>query len=951
MTNNPHPAHEWLVNYLEGTLDDVTDGHVDQHVTGCRECCAALDKLCVGDGSLIQRIREIHATATLGFNIGPTFNSNTDKDSPVHSSDAPQHEQVADDVGRYEFHSELARGGMGVVYAGRDTSLDRPVVFKVLHPNAYRNGEAIDRFLKEARICGNLQHPGIVPIHDLGRLADDRPFFTMRRVEGETLDVLLARRENPADDQVHVLNIFTQVCQTVAYAHSRNIVHRDLKPRNIMVGRFGEIQVLDWGIAKQLDHGLPHSNHGQNVATTDDTSNDGTKAGRVLGTPAYMSPEQARDSTQVDKRTDVFALGAILFEILTGRQLYESTAIDPDVVIQSAADCNLEFASELLQEFHSDQELVSFCVQCLSKNRDDRPSDAGCVATALIDYGETVNRRLRQTEIIADRQKTVLRERYKRRLVVLSASLVIVTLLALLVSGYATHLHLATHSRTLLDQEKTMRRGLSIDLLEKQDDYVRTLTLASSFQGERLSELLQLFDDVNETCSPRAELARIQTELGRKIPDADAEFIRRLLEAHIWSVAHARGRARTDCLDEAKRVYDSTLMVFANIHVGQLDVGIAAKSLNGKSDIVRQSIVDALDDCILIRLRRAAIPPNAHVEWFANLASRMDADRTRSEIRTSLLRRDTDAVSRIAQNFDHQQRSPQTAYFLVTSLELLGNDSAAQEVLANARRVHAANIWLTGRVLKSDESPSTAHRLRESNALDSWVPASDADPIRILFQARMQMREKNYDLSLQRFRWLSQELRSMDDSLPDEFLSATIQFWIELGKAHPPAMDEFTNFRNDCQQSAIASSDSTSGRANAFRVVSISNQLMSRSAETADVFRSLDSQNDPLADVVFPIAQSSLVAQKQFDLVNKYDTNERKFPRIKSVRQTSVMGSRREQFATLLTLIAMQRRIGNSAEANAIANDARLIWTDTASLVEISAAVDGTLPAEAMSSP
>ncbi len=153
---------------------------------------------------------------------------------------------------RLELLEEIARGGMGAILKGRDVDFGRDVAVKVLLEDHRGRPELARRFLEEARIAGRLQHPGVVPVYALGRMPDGRPYFTMKLIKGRTLTALLAERKDPAADRPRFLAVFEQVCQTLAYAHARGVIHRDLKPSNVMVGAYGEVQVMDWGLAKVL---------------------------------------------------------------------------------------------------------------------------------------------------------------------------------------------------------------------------------------------------------------------------------------------------------------------------------------------------------------------------------------------------------------------------------------------------------------------------------------------------------------------------------------------------------------------------------------------------------------------------------------------------------------------------------------------------------------------------
>jgi serine/threonine protein kinase len=222
---------------------------------------------------------------------------------------------------------------MGVVYRATDTALGRVVAVKVLQEKFGTGSGAARRFADEARITGQLQHPAVPPVHDLGTLPDGRPFLAMKLIKGQTLDALLAARPEPAAGRGRFVAAFEQVCQAVAYAHDHNVIHRDLKPANVMVGDYGEVQVMDWGLAKVLAGGsrdLPEAGAGETasglrIRSLRETDGSLTQAGSVLGTPAYMPPEQALGAVlKIDARSDVFGLGAVLAVILTGKPPFTS---------------------------------------------------------------------------------------------------------------------------------------------------------------------------------------------------------------------------------------------------------------------------------------------------------------------------------------------------------------------------------------------------------------------------------------------------------------------------------------------------------------------------------------------------------------------------------------------------------------------------------------------------
>ncbi|MCB1228535.1 MAG: protein kinase [Verrucomicrobiales bacterium] len=297
-------------------------------------------------------------------------------------------------VGPFRVVEVIGRGGMGVVARAWDSQLRRHVAIKFLHRHFVSSSELTKQFFNEAYINGRLEHPSIISVHGVGKCADGRPFFVMRLVEGVTLRCLLAGGMENLSHQLSLLRVFEKIADGVAFAHSQGIIHRDLKPSNIIVGCFGAVKIMDWGLAKSLRDesgydpewssapiGLPQ---GEGGGCDDDPLDS------VVGTPAYVAPEQARGETTVDERADVFSLGAILCHILTGADPYSGTQGSK---LEEAMSGNVGPALERLEACAAEREVIDLAKSCLAPDKTRRPRNGSEVASAITRYLDSDLRR------------------------------------------------------------------------------------------------------------------------------------------------------------------------------------------------------------------------------------------------------------------------------------------------------------------------------------------------------------------------------------------------------------------------------------------------------------------------------------------------------------------------------------------------------------------------------
>jgi tetratricopeptide (TPR) repeat protein len=607
-----------------------------------------------------------------------------------------------DHLGRYEIHGEIGRGGMGAVLRGHDPVLRRQLALKVLLTGRQGNPDAVRRFHEEAQIGGQLQHPGLVPVYELGRDPRGRPFFAMKLVEGRTLADLLEERKSPADDWARFLQIFEQVCQAVGYAHARGVIHRDLKPANIMVGAFGEVQVMDWGLAKVLgspsppEEGAP-AGHGT-IHTERSLSGGGSesRAGSVMGTPAYMPPEQARGETdQLDARADVFGLGAILCEILTGAPPFLGK--DITVLLSQAARGDLADAFARLDRCGADADLAALARDCLAPQATDRPADAGTIAARVAAYRACVQERLRTAELERARAEArAIEERRRRRaqLALAGVGLLLLTLVG--AAGWWVRSQRLEVERQQREVERTVERDLA-EVAECQGQLRWTeawaaLERAEGHLGE--SGLAPLRERLVQT---RSELTRIRT---------DQDMIGRLEEARIQRSGIRGLRLSDEAYREAFAWYGLDLDKLAE-HVAVDNIGASA---------IREDLISALYQwAMVLRLRTPEAESKVDAKRKARLAVRADPDPWRRQVAEAAIHEDRPTLLALLGEADPATLSPSTALFVAGCYDLVEKEEETLAFLREVWRRHPNDFMINfalARCCEAVKPPQPAEAVR-----------------------------------------------------------------------------------------------------------------------------------------------------------------------------------------------------------------------------------------------
>jgi tetratricopeptide (TPR) repeat protein/tRNA A-37 threonylcarbamoyl transferase component Bud32 len=616
-------------------------------------------------------------------------------------SGAPEMPDLSDQPSRYQLVGELARGGMGEIFQGRDLDLGRDLAVKVIREEHRDHPEMVRRFVEEAQIGGQLQHPGITPVHELGRFPDGRLFIAMKLVRGRTLAALLGARRSPDEDRMQFLSVFEQVCQAMAYAHSRRVIHRDLKPSNVMVGAFGEVQVMDWGLAKVLDQEgtadeekAPRTSDGASAVRTLRCGSEGMESrfGSVLGTPSYMAPEQARGALDtLDERADVFALGSILCEILTGQPAFAGGS--EAEVYRKAERADLSDALARLDACNADAELAALARACLAAAPKDRPRDAGMVVAGLTAYLRGVEKRLREAELAQARAETRAAGERRRRLltVALAASMLATGLIGVAGWGWTDH----ERQR----REDALRAAVDAALADsaKKSERARAgggdpVPWVEAIEAARRAESLL---GGNEVSAGLRE--RVQAFLADLIRERDAaesaEKDRRIVE-RLAAIHNDLGVHNDEAKADAE--YAAAFRAYG-VDLDGLDPEAAGRSLAASP--AAADLANALDQWAILRRGRVLRNPGGAARLVA-AARAADPDPWRNRLRDTLGRMEggpahrLEVLERLAATADVDRLPVASVTRLATSLAFLGRRDTAVTLLRRAQASHRDDFWV-----------------------------------------------------------------------------------------------------------------------------------------------------------------------------------------------------------------------------------------------------------------
>ena len=719
-----HPSRELLQRFGSGALSGPELDAIQGHLVTCTVCSEWLSDQTRPPQANYDPVKE--ATYTHSPAASPP--------SEKLGADLPER------VGRYRLEHEIARGGMGQVVRVTDEVFRRQLAMKIALGAGQTSQDSLDRFVREALVTGQLQHPGVPPVQEMGQLDDGRPYFIMKLIQGSDLKDLLRERSSTGADLPRFVAIFGQICQTLGYAHSHGIIHRDLKPANIMVGAFGEVQVMDWGLAKLLTPnrgtlattsvvpGLSFVGQGSGSQGVSSLSTEHgprsadpqlTAAGTVMGTSAYMAPEQARGEIEaMDARCDVFGLGGILCEILTGTPPFAAPTVFQNVLLAMNGDLTDTMAR--LDACEADAELVKLAKRCLAPDRENRPAHGGVVAEEVAHYQAALQERMQQAEIDKAAVLVKVREERKRRRVSLALAAAVVMLIVGSGAG-------ALWYRGEMARQDADRLQQAADKLRQDDEKRRQeseLAMRRAYLNKEISNAVA--DAEQRRLDLLTRLAN-QSTLNEWLSDID-QWQRALQEAQVaWRRAKLLADGSPELVEAALaerlrkledklraddknwdfgKACDDTRLAAATLVAGNWDPWATAKKypgiFAGLGDIMQGdagTIVAQINKSPIRLVYLAALDdwanlvdndPQLRARLFS-IANELDTDAWRKEFRQVRVWNDEKALQALADKVDLQEQSPQ---ILVALSMRLAKSGAGARLLRKALSKHPRDFWM-----------------------------------------------------------------------------------------------------------------------------------------------------------------------------------------------------------------------------------------------------------------
>jgi serine/threonine protein kinase len=501
-----------------------------------------------------------------------------------------------------------AQGGLGEVFIAEDTELHREVALKEILPQHADNPNSRGRFLMEAEVTGGLEHPGIVPVYGLGTYADGRPFYAMRFIRGDSLKEAIDRFHGPAGqgqrpregfDSIafrQLLRRFQDVCNAMAYAHSRGVLHRDLKPGNIMLGLYGETLVVDWGLAKPVGREMTTQKMTDSERTLHPVSGSGyveTMMGTLIGTPSYMSPEQAAGRLErLGPASDIYSLGATLYSLVTGHPPFEGPVGE---IVKKVEAGDFRPPRELRPDIPP--ALNAIVVKAMARRREDRYESATALA-------EEIDRYLADEPVIAYSEPFVVRARRwarKHRTIVTSGTAATAVLLVAAIAGAIV---LGDKNR-LLAQTNDQLAKTNTDLNDARKDAEAKRALAEKARETTAAQRRLALDTVRDVLFRVDELMKTDTRL---IP-LRLEIVRRMLV----DVDHIRDHALKNPLED--RTEAAAFTRIGDIYFESSRIEDAVQWLTKAHRILKALADESPDDQVYLRNLAGISHDLAEAEW------------------------------------------------------------------------------------------------------------------------------------------------------------------------------------------------------------------------------------------------------------------------------------------------------------------------------------------------